>query len=49
MRQRMRDWKLGCRVDKRVEDLARMFNSAIQGWINYYGRYYRSALYPALR
>jgi len=23
-----------------------MFNANIRGWINYYGRYYRSALYP---
>jgi hypothetical protein len=23
--------------------------SHIRGWINYYGRYYKSALYPALR
>ena len=26
-----------------------MFNSHIRGWINYYGRYYKSALYPTLR
>ena len=26
-----------------------MFNAHIRGWINYYGRYYKSALYPALR
>ena len=34
---------------KNLEDLARMFNPIIQGWINYYGRYYKSALYPTLR
>jgi hypothetical protein len=32
-----------------LNDLARMFNGHIQGWINYYGRYYKSALYPTLR
>jgi hypothetical protein len=26
-----------------------MFNPIIRGWINYYGRYYKSALYPTLR
>ena len=26
-----------------------MFNSTIQSWINYYGRYYKSALNPTLR
>ena len=29
--------------------LARMFNPIIQGWINYYSRYYKSALYPILK
>ncbi|MET7843514.1 group II intron maturase-specific domain-containing protein, partial [Streptomyces sp. NPDC005356] len=29
-------------------DLARMFNSVVQGWINYYGRFYKSMLYPLL-
>jgi RNA-directed DNA polymerase len=23
-----------------------MFNRIIQGWINYYGRFYKSAMYP---
>ena len=32
-----------------LDDLARMFNAYIRGWINYYGRYYKSALYPTLR
>jgi group II intron reverse transcriptase/maturase len=49
MRQTIRDWQLGCRVDKRIDDLARMFNPVIRGWITYYGRYYPSALYPTLR
>lgn len=49
MRQAIRDWQLGCRVDKRIDDLARMFNPIIQGWLTYYGRYYPSALYPTLR
>jgi hypothetical protein len=26
-----------------------MFNPVIRGWINYYGHYYKSALYPTLR
>jgi group II intron reverse transcriptase/maturase len=49
MRQTIRAWQLGCRVDKRIDDLARMFNPVIRGWITYYGRYYPSALYPTLR
>ena len=26
-----------------------MLNAIVQGWINYYGRYYPSELYPLLR
>jgi len=49
IRQTIKGWKLRCRIDKQVDDLARMFNPVIQGWINYYGRFYKSALYPTLR
>jgi Group II intron, maturase-specific domain len=49
IRQEIRAWQLHCRVDKRIDDLARMFNPIIRGWMNYYGRYYKSALYPTLR
>jgi RNA-directed DNA polymerase len=35
--------------DKAIDDLARMFNPHIRGWINYYGHFYQSALYPTLR
>lgn len=49
IRQVIKSWQLRCRIDKTVEDLSRMFNPIIQGWINYYGRYYKSALYPSLR
>jgi RNA-directed DNA polymerase len=44
-----RSWKLPQRSDKAIEDLSRMFNPIIRGWIQYYGRYYRSALYPTMR
>jgi hypothetical protein len=49
IRQRARRWRWPLRSDKNLEDLARMFNPIIQGWINYRGRYYKSALYPTLR
>jgi group II intron reverse transcriptase/maturase len=49
IRQTVRRWSLHERSDKSLDDLARMFNSHIRGWINYYGRYYKSALYPTLR
>jgi len=49
IRQTIRSWSLHERSDKALDDLARMFNSHIRGWINYYGRFYQSALYPTLR
>jgi RNA-directed DNA polymerase len=42
----MRGWQLRSRADKTIDDLARMFNKIIQGWINYYGKFYKSAMYP---
>jgi group II intron reverse transcriptase/maturase len=49
MRSTLRSWALHNRSDKSLEDLARMFNPVIQGWINYYASFYKSALYPTLR
>jgi len=49
MRQRIRSWRMHLKPDLRLEDLSRMFNPVIRGWINYYGRFYKSALYPVLR
>lgn len=49
IRQEVRSWKLHLRSDKELSDLARMFRAQIQGWINYYGRFYKSAMYPTLR
>lgn len=49
IRQEVRDWKLHLRSDKSLLDLSRMFRATIQGWINYYGRFYKSAMYPTLR
>lgn len=49
IKKEIRSWKLHLRSDKNIGDLARMFNSIVQGWINYYGRYYKSAMYPYLR
>ena len=49
IREGIRKWQLRCRMDRWIDDLARMFNPVIRGWITYYGRYYKSALYPTLR
>ncbi len=44
----IRDWEIHLMSDKPIEDISRIINSVVQGWINYYGQYYRSALYPIL-
>jgi RNA-directed DNA polymerase len=49
IRAEIRSWRLHLRSDKAIEDLSRMFNPIIRGWLQYYGRYYRSALYPLMR
>jgi len=48
MRRTIRSWRIYRMTDKSLKDLACMFNSVIRGWINYYGRFYKSALYPIL-
>ncbi len=49
IRQAVRSWEMPKRSDKSIEDLSRMFGAKIRGWINYYGRFYRSAMYMTLR
>jgi RNA-directed DNA polymerase len=49
IKQEIRSWKIHLRSDKNITDLAKMFNAVVQGWVNYYGKYYKSAMYPALR
>ena len=49
MRRTMRSWRLHLRSDKAIDDLARMWNPVLRGWIQYYGRFYKSALYSVFR
>jgi RNA-directed DNA polymerase len=42
----IRSWNLQRRSDKTLEDLANMFNAKLQGYIGYYSKFYKSALYP---
>jgi len=37
MRRQMRKWKLHLRTDKDLEDLSKMLNPVLRGWITYYG------------
>jgi RNA-directed DNA polymerase len=45
----IRQWRLHLKPDKQLEDISRMFNPVLRGWINYYGCFYKSALYKVLR
>jgi RNA-directed DNA polymerase len=49
MRKVIRSWRLHRRSDQSLHDFARMYNPIIRGWINYYGRFYKSALYRTLQ
>jgi len=49
MRQETRRWRINLRSDKAIDDLARMWNPVVRGWIQYFGRFYKSALYPVFR
>lgn len=49
MRQTIRGWRLHLKPDKSIEDISRMFNPVVQGWINYYCRFYKSEMYSVLR
>lgn len=42
--QEMRSWHIQLKNDKSLLDLSKMFNRVLQGWNNYYGRFYPSAL-----
>ncbi|OLE20113.1 MAG: group II intron reverse transcriptase/maturase [Catenulispora sp. 13_1_20CM_3_70_7] len=44
----VRSWRLHRRTGQEASDLARVINPVIRGWMAYYGRFYRSALYPLL-
>ena len=41
----MRRLKMHRWSDKSLDDLARTINPVVRGWINYYGRFHKSALY----
>ena len=48
IRKTIRSWKIHRWTQLAMEDLAASFNPVLRGWINYYGKYYRSMLAPVL-
>lgn len=49
IRKEIRSWKVQLKVDKTLQDIANMFNSKIQGWINYYSHYYKTGICTILQ
>lgn len=49
MRNLIKRSNLRNRVSQSINEIATCFNAALRGWINYYGRFNRSALYPFFR
>jgi RNA-directed DNA polymerase len=44
IRRQIRTWRLHLRSGSTIGDLARAINPIVRGWINYYGRFYKSEL-----
>ncbi len=49
IRNTIRSWKLPTCSDKAIEDLSRLYNPIVRGWLQYYGRFYRTALHSITR
>jgi hypothetical protein len=50
IRQTIRAWRMGStRNNQRLEDLAKLIDPAVRGWMNYYGRYYRTKCIAVLQ
>jgi group II intron reverse transcriptase/maturase len=49
MRRMIKRWRLHLRSGSTLADLAQEINSTVRGWINYYGRFYRTELIQTLK
>jgi len=50
IRSTIREWRVAAtRNNQRLEDLARLADPAVRGWMQYYGRFYRSSTVLVLR
>ena len=45
MNKKMRHWEIQKRSDMNLGEIAFMVNPVVQGWINYYGKFHKTALY----
>lgn len=49
MRQKTRRWNLRNRSDLSLGEIAELYNPVLRGWMEYFGRFCSSEMYPALR
>ena len=49
MRAKIRELNFRNRTELSLEEIAKMCNPILSGWIMYYGKFYPSALYPVYR
>ena len=49
MRTKTKSKKWHRRSDMSLNDIARLYNPILRGWLNYYGRYHKSEMYKVLR
>ena len=49
IRDTIRSWKIPRCSNKALEELSRLYNPIIRGWLQYYGRFYRTALRSIVR
>ena len=49
MRQTVRGWRLSRQTHVTLAELAKLYNPVIQGWWNYYGAFYQTAMHSLLR
>ncbi len=45
----IRRWRIHARTGHDLSDLAERINPIVRGWMNYYGRFFRSELHPLLK
>nr|WP_308460887.1 group II intron maturase-specific domain-containing protein [Streptomyces finlayi] len=45
----VRSWRLHMHIDYTLTEFARWINPIVRGWMQYYGAFYQTELYPLLR
>jgi RNA-directed DNA polymerase len=48
IRDEMRKWRIHRWSDKSLEDLSKMINLKLRGWVNYYAKFFKSGMYRTL-